>query len=187
MDLRPVSSGPVADFLTTLNSNFDAIAASGAVDTENLADQAVTSAKLANDILMKQFIGDIVYPVGSIYISVNSTSPATLFGGTWERIEGRFLLGAGTVADETGASYTYTAGSTGGEVKHTLTLPEIPQHTHALATNINYAERAALTGVDWAISPVDRYHTSYTGEVGGSGAHNNMPPYLAVNVWVRTA
>lgn len=57
---------------------------------------------------------DLIYPVGSIYLSVNAASPETLFGGTWERIKDTFLLGAGD---------TYAAGSTGGSedavvVKH---------------------------------------------------------------------
>ena len=62
-----------------------------------------------------------VYPVGSIYMSTNNTSPATLFGGTWEQLKDRFLLGAGD---------TYTAGNTGGAATHTLTTTEIPSHTH---------------------------------------------------------
>ena len=69
------------------------------------------------------------YPVGSIYMSVNSTSPASLFGGTWEQLKDRFLLGAGD---------TYTNGSTGGESTHTLTVDEMPSHTHSqsMATSV---------------------------------------------------
>lgn len=63
------------------------------------------------------------YPIGSIYMSVNSTSPAELFGGTWEALDqGRVLIGAGT---------TYPAGSEGGEATHTLTTDEMPSHTHS--------------------------------------------------------
>ena len=61
------------------------------------------------------------YPVGSIYMSVNSTSPATLFSGSWQRIQDRFLLCAGS---------TYAAGSTGGEATHKLTIDEMPSHSH---------------------------------------------------------
>lgn len=65
---------------------------------------------------------DKVYPVGSIYMSVNDTSPATLFGGTWEEIAGgRVLMGADS---------TYTLGSTGGSYTHTLSADEMPSHTH---------------------------------------------------------
>lgn len=60
------------------------------------------------------------YPVGSIYLSVLDTNPATLFGGVWEQLQNRFLLGAGN----------NLAGTTGGEVEHILTAAEMPSHTH---------------------------------------------------------
>lgn len=64
-------------------------------------------------------IFDMIYPVGSIYISINNVNPSVLFGGTWEQIKDMFLLGAGS---------TYSAGSTGGEANHTLTQSEIPSY-----------------------------------------------------------
>lgn len=70
----------------------------------------------ANDLLNR------IYPVGSIYISVKSTNPNSLFGGTWAQIQGRFLLGQDS---------RYAAGSTGGEETHTLTVNEMPGHTHS--------------------------------------------------------
>ena len=115
-----------------------------------------------------------VYPVGSIYMSVNSTSPATLFGGTWEQLENRFLLGAGS---------SYTAGSTGGEETHTLTIDEMPSHNHGFKRTTN----AISSGSNFA-----RMATNGTGDdnlitnTGGGQAHNNMPPYLAVYIWKRT-
>lgn len=121
-----------------------------------------------------QFV-NMIYPVGSIYMSASSTSPATLFGGTWKSIGGRFLLGADA---------TYAAGSTGGEATHTLTVSEMPSHNHSVyggleVTSIN-TNSLAMSG---------EKVTSYklTGAEGGSEAHNNMPPYLAVYMWQRTA
>lgn len=68
-----------------------------------------------------------IYPVGAIYISTNETSPATLFGfGTWEQIQGRFIVGAGAA---------YAPEDIGGEDKHTLTVNELPTHEHAATTN----------------------------------------------------
>lgn len=64
---------------------------------------------------------DLMYPVGSIYLSVNSTNPSTLFGGSWEQIKDCFLLACGD---------TYSSNTTGGEATHTLTTNEIPKHTH---------------------------------------------------------
>ena len=67
------------------------------------------------------------YPVGSIYMSVNATSPADIFGGTWERIQGRFLLSA---TDNGNSGASQAAGNTGGEATHTLSKSEMPQHNH---------------------------------------------------------
>ena len=78
----------------------------------------------------KKDIVDLIYPVGSIYISMNSTNPSTLFGGTWEAFgQGRVLIGAGTGNDGS-TSLSFTAGGTGGEYKHTLSVSEMPSHTH---------------------------------------------------------
>ena len=122
----------------------------------------------------KGFI-DLIYPVGSIYMSVNSTSPATLFGGTWSQIEDTFLLAAGQ---------TYSAGATGGEAAHTLTTDEMPAHSHDIKlTNSNLA-----SGSNYArISSTGSWGSNLISSAGGGQAHNNMPPYLAVYVWKRTA
>ena len=119
-------------------------------------------------------IVDLIYPVGSIYMSVNSTSPAALFGGTWEQLENRFLLGAGS---------SYTAGSTGGEATHTLTVDEMPNHSHlgyVGNTDAGSSTAARMGYNNYA------YRQNMTA-VGGDQPHNNMPPYLAVYMWKRTA
>lgn len=79
---------------------------------------------------------DAIYPVGSIYMSVNSASPQTLFGGTWEQLEDRFLLGAGS---------TYANGNTGGESTHALTTSEMPAHTHSYNMSANATGSTTLT------------------------------------------
>lgn len=142
------------------------------------------------------------YPVGSIYMSINSTDPSTLFGGTWTRLQDTFLLAAGT---------SYAAGSTGGEAEHLLTAAEAAQkavttsgmsanitHTHTLrsfentvGSGTNYSRPAGWTSA----APSEGYQTSpanieHTHSIAGSNAvnaHNNMPPYLAVYMWQRTA
>ena len=127
------------------------------------------------------FIRDIVYPVGSIYMSVNSTSPATLFGGTWERLQDRFLLAAGS---------TYAAGSTGGASAVTLTTEQIPSHSHSISPAIGWpvnADAAEHHVENWGYSAWPRVpKITSTGNAGGGQAHNNMPPYLAVYMWKRT-
>lgn len=120
-----------------------------------------------------------VYPVGSIYMSVNSASPATLFGGTWERIKDQFLLAAGD---------KYAAGKTGGEATHTLTENEIPEHRHSIWFPNAGGEQSAAIGYPEAGSKNTWYaEASKTAGAGGGAAHNNMPPYLTVYVWKRTA
>ena len=119
---------------------------------------------------------DYIYPVGSIYMSTASTSPATLFGGTWVRLEDRFLLGAGL---------TYTAGDTCGEATHTLTIDEMPDHNHSVARGSNIGTNNwGLVRFDSMNSSADTTRISHT---GGGLPHNNMPPYLAVYMWERTA
>lgn len=117
------------------------------------------------------------YPVGSIYLSVTDANPAALFGGTWERIGGRFLLGADS---------TYAAGSTGGEAANTLTVDEMPRHNHEI-DNLNASGNATPY---MTVQAQDK--KGYGGNVqtmfsGGSKANNNMPPFLAVYMWKRTA
>lgn len=117
------------------------------------------------------------YPVGSIYMSVNNINPANFFGGTWEQIKDRFLLACGS---------TYSNGSTGGEATHKLTVEEMPSHNHWVPA-INYeAQPSSNTNVAGTT-----YHknkaSQNSNDTGGNQAHNNMPPYLAVYVWKRTA
>lgn len=117
------------------------------------------------------------YPVGAIYLSVADTDPATLFGGTWERIGGRFLLGA----DD-----TYTAGGTGGEAEHTLTIDEMPRHNHEI-DNLNSAGNTTPFMTVQAQDKVGYGGNVQTMYAGGSQPHNNMPPYLVVYMWKRVS
>ena len=139
-------------------------------------------------------IFDLIYPVGSFYISAKSTNPAILFGGTWEQIQGRFLLGR---------SSSYPVGSMGGEATHTLTEAEMPSHDGHLSAGIvgtvpqgkgNYKGFLNLdkmtaygdVGRGWNVHAGNEIHPA-SEAVGGGQAHNNMPPYLSVYIWKRTA
>lgn len=144
------------------------------------------------------------YPVGSIYISVLSTNPAELFGfGTWDQIQDTFLLAAGS---------NYAAGSTGGEATHRLTVNELPSHDHTATVSSDGAHTHKIgtdkdayylySGECWSIhnassgadymngatsSNGKHSHTVTIGSTGEGAAHNNMPPYWAVYMWVRSA
>ena len=131
---------------------------------------------------------DVVYPVGAIYMSVNPTSPSLLFGGEWERIEDTFLLASGT---------KYTNGSTGGSADAVIV-----SHSHQSSADGEYIvtseedtannTRVAYSAsgnrwVDGQTSPSNFHHRTRTNTVGEDGTGKNMPPYLAVNIWKRTA
>lgn len=138
--------------------------------TGTAADSAKLGGKSLAEIMM------MMYPVGAIYISTNETSPASLFGGSWERIYERFLLAANSV---------YAAGSTGGSANVTLTMKQIPKHTIRIreATSSGEDTGYRFTATQGTYSMAG----SYTEPVGGGEPHNNMPPYLAVYMWKRVS
>lgn len=131
-----------------------------------------------------------IYPVGAVYISTNSTSPESLFGGTWEQIHGRFLLASGSPDANTDTRFgsitggwVAGSGSTGGQDYHTLTVEEMPSHTHEsqyVKGELGYAAAGMMgsTEANW-------WSVDYIRATGGGQKHNNMPPYLAVNMWKR--
>ena len=123
-------------------------------------------------------IWQTIYPVGAIYISMSETSPANLFGGTWERIVDRFLLA--------GSSVSYPIGDMGGEATHTLTLAELPPHNHVVYMGHGAYDVQGIWG-SYTCEPLTSPSGSVTDVQGGGQAHNNMPPYLAVYMWRRTA
>ena len=81
---------------------------------------------------------DLIYPVGSIYLSVGTTSPATLFGGTWVQLKDRFLIGAGN---------NYSNGATGGETSHTLTASELPSHSHDNTISVSASQNSHMHSI----------------------------------------
>lgn len=125
----------------------------------------------------------MAHPIGSIYSSTATTSPADLFGGTWERIKGAFIWGI-----DDGE----TAGTTGGEKAHMLTVNEIPAHAHTENGAVMvWNTKIGNVGADPArkemasaalVSPALN-----TGSTGDGQAQNNMPPYYGAYVWRRTA
>lgn len=145
----------------------------GIAATPAAVKAAIAEAKLA------------AWPIGSIYMSVNSTSPANLFGGTWERISDTFLFAA---------SSSYPAGSTGGEFTHKLTQSELPNYSLSVTNGSNVIRSKTGSTADayvqtqssgWGIPNWES--KTVTVASGGSGAaHNNMPPYLSVWIWKRT-
>lgn len=131
----------------------------------------VTSTQLtATDVL------DLIYPIGSIAIGAKPNI------GTWEQIQGKFLWASNTA---------HPVGDTGGSETVTLTVNQIPEHRHRTPSRIFTGADSNRTqgyvvddGTNFVYYDANRTSTGYT---GGGQAHDNMPPYLSVNMWKRTA
>lgn len=180
--------GTVKESIATTNANTQALSAALAQTQQQFEELK----NYVNTHSNSGFNVDMVYPIGSIYMSMAEVNPGDLFGGTWERIRDTFLLGAGGKA----------VGATGGEETHRLTIPELPSHKHKPSTTselfVTSETSSALNGqvnvtssgskfVD-AQAKKDTFHHRYeTNSIGNSEAHNNMPPFLVVYIWKRTA
>ena len=194
-----------------------------------------TGAAIDASVDITQQILNMIYPVGSIYMSVNNVSPATFIGGTWTALTDRVLIGAGssyavnatggaTSHTHTSAAHTHTsAAHTHTTAGHVLTTSEIPKHYHTdwhwespsgsqFGVN-NYGATGASTKGTWKVaysstSSEASFYTGYTGggashshgntgsttpgntgstTPGNTGSSSNLPPYLAVYMWKRTA
>ena len=190
-------------------ANIGAAAASHNHSAANITSGTLAVARGGTGVTTTKAIALLSYPVGAIYQSTVSTTPATLFGGTWAALGGRMLIGVNT---------TYTAGLTGGAATHTHTTPN---HAHTTATMVltvaqmpSHKHPVRYTGRDLPTSgglylhdPGNGTNTLLTNPAGqnatgGGGSHghgntgnaapttnstNGLPPYLAVYMWKRTA
>lgn len=153
--------------------------------------------KIRSDALLENSVGalktilDAVYPVGSIYMSVNGVNPSGFLGGTWVELQGRFLLGR---------SASYGNGSTGGASTVALSTAQMPSHGHPFKHGSHswlwgggqgttvFATADAVAGQPPSNNLVTNQNNWNSSDpTGGNGAHDNMPPYLAVYMWKRTA
>lgn len=165
----------------------------------NTAVTTFTGTEQNVKVMKEPSLLDDVYPIGAIYMSVSSTSPATLFGGSWEQLKNRFLVGAGD---------SYSLGATGGATSHThttaghtLTVAEMPSHNHQYIPRVNWYQNLRHgINVSWnsqtnlqVDTTNDSKSNTYNSGGGASHSHgntgstSNMPPYLAVYMWKRTA
>ena len=129
-------------------------------------------------------IFDLVYPVGSIYLSVKSTNPGTIFGGTWVQWgQGRVPVGVAS-----SGTFNYVE-KTGGAETHTLTTSQIPSHSHQI--NQSTEQRWSFEDGGWATFRCGSSNVVggniYTQNSGGGGSHNNLQPYITCYMWKRTA
>lgn len=143
-----------------------------------------------------------IYPIGSLYFNVGEVSPSTLFGGTWEKIEGKFLLASST---------TYTLGSEGGSVEHNHSSAAHSHGSGDLYAAVNFMGtygtfyNTRTTGVSFTANEmkadsgagysngtvrgegINVFGSTSSVTPGNTGNASSLPPYLAINVWKRTA
>ena len=141
----------------------------------------------SNDLVLNLTGGDkglrlhvleTIYPIGSIYTNAGvATNPGTLLGfGTWSAFgAGRVIVGV----DSTDTDFD-AVRETGGSKTHTLTVAELPAHTHT-------ALGESGAGGSGTAGNANSSETYNTGSTGGGGAHNNLQPYITAYMWRRTA
>lgn len=157
----------------------------GVINNSDIATGTITSDKLNKNSFL-----DLVYPVGSIYMSATlatATQVQNVLGGTWQ------AWGAGRVpvgVDSTQTEFN-TTGKTGGEKTHTLTVSEIPSHNHILDVGVDNAPTGqfiptSTSTKQWNYTHITNEPTN-TRSSGGNGSHNNLPPYITCYMYKRTA
>ena len=139
---------------------------------------------------------DLIYPVGSIYMSVNNTNPGLLIGGDWEEW-GKGCVPVGVDENDTNFS---TVEKTGGEKTHVLSLEEMPMHQHYLGghtfswgnvsgmnVGVPNAIAVAQTSANNNYLVTKQNSWNYSNFMGSGYAHNNLQPYITCYMWKRVA
>lgn len=141
----------------------------GGVSTNAQTLEGKTVSEIVTQVL------NSIHPIGSIYMSFENVSPATLYGGSWERVKDRFLLAAGD---------RYSIGEAGGSATVTLTVDQIPPHSHS---SFGYWQEGTDGTSAGCENLSDSEEPIQTGTTGGGQPHDNMPPYITCYVWKRVA
>lgn len=191
------NTSEISSLKTSVVHKSDIVQTTGSSTTSVISQKGVTD-ELGKKLDLTDALNK-TYPIGAIYISTTETSPASLFGGTWEQIKDRFLLGSGD---------TYTAGATGGKASHKLTINEMPSHRHRLLSASNWSTNcnglidfnttqvggvANTNGTEQYcdISSNDNNaqgnKAPFVENTGGDKPFSILPPYLVVYMWKRTA
>lgn len=140
---------------------------------------------VTKEIALLEDIANALYPVGSIYMSVNNVNPSTLFGGTWE------AWGAGKVpvGVDTNDTNFATVEKTGGEKQHTLTIAEMPEHNHTIpcTPTANDGSEPTYQAAQVNAEATGNHNSIVAVSSGGGSPHNNLQPYITCYMWKRTA
>jgi hypothetical protein len=187
------AAGVTADNLKTLLGITAAVAPAitTATDSEGEVTPALATGITAAEVwnLVKSAALDSIYPIGAIYTAITSGSPQSVFGGTWVSFgQGRVLVGHDDASEpDSDFVASSTDGSSvlvGGAKTHTLSVAEIPSHTHTVSGIENPRGTGSDGSEDGASSFTNSLTTSAT---GGDQAHNNIQPSIVVYMWKRTA
>ena len=140
---------------------------------------------VTKEIALLEDIANALYPVGSIYMSVNNTNPSTFFGGTW------VSWGAGKVpvgVDTSDTNFS-TVEQTGGEKQHTLTIAEMPAHNHTIpcTPTANDGSEPTYQAAQVNAEATGNHNSIVAVSSGGGSPHNNLQPYITCYMWKRTA
>lgn len=177
--LGTVSGQSLSTFATAIETEIDRANAVTEAADATVHDAITTLIDGYGQGTPKDKIRDIFYPVGTIYETRDGTfNPNTAWGGEWEKLMDKFLVGAGN---------EYAIGTEGGEKEHTLTIDEMPSHTHAWAGYWRTPNSGSYQAQSAERISTDPLRDPSTDARGGDQAHNNMPPYIAVNIWKRIA
>lgn len=199
-----------------INSSLQIASVDGNPISTNTANTVLSTEQYNS--LKQELLSDLtksIYPVGYIYMSTENTDPGTLFGGTWEKYgEGKTIVGEGTGTDTNSESKSFTAGTTGGEYNHKLTVSEMPSHNHGINLNSGIAWTSMIRVVSssglttWnnhmsgfsSSSCVDKINTNdfpganHIHNVNGNSAstgsgdnHNNIQPYIVTYMWKKVS
>ena len=179
---------------------------------EDLVLQDNNNEPVSVDTIVSSVVSAI-YPVGSIYITLNASNPSTILGvGGWTKVsQGRFLVGQGTGSDGTDSLNVSNTGNDSdvGKYKHTLTEGQMPNHTHFVATEdsgttgrvnstnsvksdvyVGLANYQAQSNPNFEYILHGSNNTPVVGKtnpVGGNQPHNNIPPFFGAYIWQRTS
>ena len=169
--MPPCTTDP--DSLKKSNNLSDLTNPSVARDNLELLSNQTYLAALWKQMMLRQ------YPAGSLWITTDDRNPLAFFGfGTWERYAvGKAIVGV----DASDATFS-PVGKTGGSKTHTLTTDEMPAHNHGIALGAGRVLSAIYQSTNGDIKNIDSEAVQMA---GGSQPHNNLQPYVAVNVWRR--
>ncbi len=173
---------------TNVNTNWDKLVRNADIASQSEVDSG-SGSKLVTAETLAAGVFEGLYPIGTIYSNTtNSANPSTYLLGagssTWSAVEGRVIVGVGTVVDSRGVSTAFAASETGGETAHVQTEAELAAHNHDIQAGV--IDSSPYNGVDMS-SDATINTDGYITETGDSEPMNIMQPYQTAYLWVRTA